>query len=104
MVEVSAATLTRLALPLDANWRLRGNCVTRPTDADSMYPDTKAADEAKAKRKCNGCPVATECFVDSIDSRDFEGVRAEMTGRERRAWFDRNHPDGKWFRRGQVAA
>lgn len=102
---MSAATLIRLATPLDANWRLRGNCVTQPDDDPNlMYPDTNAAAEAKAKRKCNDCPVTTECFIDSINQRDFEGVRAEMTGQERRDWFDEHHPDGKWFRREQVAA
>ena len=102
---MSAATLNRLAVPLDANWRLRGHCVTRPVDPDVMHPDSNAADKAKAKRRCNGCPVATECFIDSIEKRDFEGVRAEMTGTERRAWFDAHHPDGKQRAgRRQVAA
>ncbi|WP_051723714.1 WhiB family transcriptional regulator [Micromonospora chokoriensis] len=92
---MSAATLTRLALPLDANWRLRGHCVTRPVDPDVMYPDHDAEDRARAKRQCGGCPVQRECFIDSIDQRDFEGVRAGMTGGERKAWFDEHHPDGK---------
>lgn len=93
---MSTATLRRAYQPLDANWRLRGNCVTQPDgDRDLMHPDSNAEAKAKAKRKCNGCPVAAECFVDSINQQDFEGVRAGMTGGERRAWFDEHHPDGK---------
>jgi hypothetical protein len=60
-----------------------------------MHPDKNAADEYLAKRICNGCPVTAECFLDAIRLRDWEGVRAEMTGPERKAWFDNNHPDGR---------
>lgn len=93
---MSATTLVRLDIPLDANWRLRGHCVTRADDnRDLMYPDHDAEARARAKRKCSGCPVQRECFINSIDQLDFEGVRAGMTGGERRAWFDEHHPDGK---------
>ncbi|WP_422744271.1 WhiB family transcriptional regulator [Micromonospora sp. WMMD754] len=88
----------------DTNWRLRGSCVTQRVDPDVMYPDSNAADEFLAKRICNGCPVSTDCFLDSIANRDWEGVRAEMTGKQRKDWFDQNHPDGKQARQRQVAA
>ncbi|MEU4772936.1 WhiB family transcriptional regulator [Micromonospora sp. NPDC023644] len=80
---------------VDLDWRLRGKC--RGVDPDEMYPE-RVADEPRAKARCNGCPVATECFIESIRTHDFEGVRAGMTGKERKEWAKANLPASRTCR------
>lgn len=82
MVEVSAATLTRLATPLDANWRLLGRCLD--LDPDFMHPDDgDKSGLAAAKNVCDACPVVEQCLRDA--EGDWNGVRGGLTGAERKA-------------------
>ena len=48
---------------------------TRP-DQERVIPEAKAA--------CDSCAVRSECLEDAIQLRDTNGVRAGLTGRERR--------------------
>lgn len=64
------------------NWRLDGNCTTAAVD---MHPDDKDhASEQAAKKICAGCPVATQCLTESLRLGDWYGIRAGLTGPERR--------------------
>ncbi|MCX5119238.1 WhiB family transcriptional regulator [Micromonospora sp. NBC_00362] len=81
---MSATTLTRLATPLDANWRLRGLCLA--LDPDFMYPDDRDhSGQAAAKNVCGGCDVVKQCLKNAIDTDDWHGIRGGMTPKERRA-------------------
>jgi len=71
-------------MPLDANWRLRGNC--RFVDPDLMHPDPRDRNgQAEAKAICRTCPVQADCLTDATRVGDYGGIRAGMTGEERRA-------------------
>ncbi|MEU4640863.1 WhiB family transcriptional regulator [Micromonospora sp. NPDC023814] len=81
---MSTATLTRRPAPSDSNWRLRGLCLY--VDPDTMHPDDRDRwGQAQAKDVCKGCPVAEQCLDDANRVGDFEGIRAGLTGKERRA-------------------
>ncbi|MGW3808826.1 WhiB family transcriptional regulator [Micromonospora sp. NPDC005113] len=81
---MSAATLTRSAVPLDANWRLLGNCLD--VDPDLMHPqDRDRYGQQEAKDVCEGCPVTAKCLSDAIKDGDWNGTRGGLTGQERRA-------------------
>ncbi|MGC5019043.1 WhiB family transcriptional regulator [Micromonospora sp. DT47] len=76
---MNTATLTRD----DINWRLRGQCLYE--DPDVMHPvDSDKLGEKYAKKVCAGCPVAQQCLQESVDLRDWHGIRAGLTGNERR--------------------
>jgi len=65
------------------NWWHRAQC--RGLDPDLFFPtkdDPESLREAKAL--CRGCPVTDECLTDAVLSGDSEGVRAGLSGRERR--------------------
>jgi len=82
---VSAATLSRSYLPLDANWRLLGNCADE--DPDVMYPPPRDRYGIRQARDvCGGCPVTVKCLTDAIEAQDWNGIRGGMTGDERRAY------------------
>ncbi|NBE80341.1 WhiB family transcriptional regulator [Micromonospora rubida] len=79
---MTTATLTRAARPTDANWRLHGHCTTSTTN---MHPDGgDHTGEQAAKKVCTGCPVAAQCLTEFIGLRDWHGIRAALTGSERR--------------------
>jgi hypothetical protein len=81
---VNTATLTRRPAPTEANWRLRGLCLY--VDLDTMHPDDRDLwGQAQAKAVCHGCPVAEKCLDDANRTGDYEGIRAGLTGKERRA-------------------
>ncbi|MEU1240071.1 WhiB family transcriptional regulator [Micromonospora parva] len=81
---MSVETLTRIDLPLDANWRLHGLCLD--LDPDLMHPaDRDLAGQGEAKAVCFMCPVKDTCLKDAIDTDDWNGIRGGMTPKERRA-------------------
>lgn len=85
---MSTATLTRADAPTDANWRLHGLCLD--VDPDLMHPhDRDRYGQQKAKDVCDGCPVAAKCLGNAIETNDWNGIRAGMTGKERRAYASR---------------
>lgn len=80
---MTAPTLTRLDVPLDANWRLKGLCLTE--DPDLMHPaDRDLYGQNQAKAICFVCPVKAQCLKDAIDTDDWNGIRGGMTPKERR--------------------
>ncbi|MFC3504837.1 WhiB family transcriptional regulator [Micromonospora krabiensis] len=88
---MSALTLRPAATPLDLNWRLQGQCLGE--DPNHMHPDpSDKAGEQYAKAVCRGCPVAQQCLRESFDLRDWHGVRAGLTGTERRNLAGKREP------------
>lgn len=74
-----------LPRPVEADWRVRGNC-RRLRDPDVMTPHpTDEKGIAAAKRVCVGCPVVAECLNDAIRWGDRHGVRGALTPAERGA-------------------
>ncbi|WP_320069631.1 WhiB family transcriptional regulator [Micromonospora sp. RTGN7] len=66
----------------DRSWRLDGNCAT---SSINMHPDDgDHTGEQAAKKVCASCPVAAHCLAESIALRDWHGIRAALTGPERR--------------------
>ena len=65
------------------NWRLDGNCLA--VELDTMHPHpSDLGGIAEAKAVCAGCPVQRQCLADAIEVGDWEGIRAGLTGPERR--------------------
>ncbi|WP_327029738.1 WhiB family transcriptional regulator [Micromonospora sp. NBC_01740] len=80
---MTAPTLDRST---DLNWRLRGQCLD--VNPDLMHPERgDRSGQVVAKAVCNGCPVAQQCLDDANLTGDFGGVRAGLTGDERRAQY-----------------
>jgi WhiB family redox-sensing transcriptional regulator len=63
------------------DWHRQAQCVGLN---DLMYPDKgDRQGEHEARRVCRRCPVALDCLAESLEKRDFQGVRAGFNGRER---------------------
>lgn len=85
--------MTRIAFirALAADWRARAACVGSD---DDMFPDSNAADIAHAQQICAPCPVREQCLADAMategaaTARNRYGVRAGLTGGQRRALYD----------------
>lgn len=85
--------MTRLAFihGLSAEWRAQAACVGFD---DDMFPDSNAAAIAYARQICAPCPVRAECLADAMategarTARDRHGIRAGLTGSQRRALHD----------------
>jgi hypothetical protein len=78
-----------MTLPLPDNWTLRAKCrfLGHSAQRDLLFPAARATGEiAEAKRYCQGCPVTAECLRDGLG--DQHGVRAGLTGDERRRLLD----------------
>lgn len=84
---MTAPTLDRAGF----NWRLLGNCTD--LDYNTMHPDDGDHEgEERAKKVCAGCPVAEQCLAESVRLRDWHGIRAGLTGQERRNLAPANPP------------
>ncbi len=62
------------------------------------HPDAlfvRGAEQNKAKLRCKGCPVRTECLAEALDNQIEWGVWGGMTERERRALL-RRQPAASW--------
>jgi WhiB family redox-sensing transcriptional regulator len=69
-------------------WAASAAC--RATDPDALF--VQGAAQNRAKNRCMGCLVRTECLADALDNRVEFGVWGGMTERERRALL-RRRPD-----------
>ncbi len=72
----------------ESDWTARAAC--RDTDPDELF--VQGAAQNRAKTRCFGCVVRTECLADALDNRVEFGVWGGMTERERRALL-RRRPD-----------
>ncbi|WP_331732839.1 WhiB family transcriptional regulator [Streptomyces sp. NBC_01718] len=75
-----------------AYWSERAAC--RSSDREELFD--AAAGQNRAKTVCNGCPVCTECLVETPDNRVEFGVWGGMTERERRALLRRRPDVASW--------
>lgn len=79
---------------LTTEWRTRAACHTDSIDPDVMFPNSNPADIEDAREICAPCPVRAECLADAMateggaTARDRYGIRAGMTGKERRALYE----------------
>ncbi len=77
-----------------ADWRAQAACRADGIDPDVMFPDSNAADIEDARQICAPCPVRAECLADAMategdrTARNRYGIRAGLTGRQRRALYD----------------
>jgi WhiB family redox-sensing transcriptional regulator len=72
----------------ETDWTARAAC--RDIDPDELF--VQGAAQNRAKTRCFGCVVRTECLADALDNRVEFGVWGGMTERERRALL-RRRPD-----------
>src|SRR5664279_6486131 len=72
----------------ESDWTARAAC--RDIDPDELF--VQGAAQNRAKTRCFGCIVRTECLADALDNRVEFGVWGGMTERERRALL-RRRPD-----------
>jgi WhiB family redox-sensing transcriptional regulator len=72
----------------ESDWTARAAC--RDSDPDELF--VQGAAQNRAKTRCFGCVVRTECLADALDNRVEFGVWGGMTERERRALL-RRRPD-----------
>src|ERR1700712_1554829 len=72
----------------ESDWTARAAC--RDIDPDELF--VQGAAQNRAKTRCFGCVVRTECLADALDNRVEFGVWGGMTERERRALL-RPRPD-----------
>ncbi|MHB8339643.1 MAG: WhiB family transcriptional regulator [Mycobacteriales bacterium] len=87
-----AMTQPAPAPPFGGNWAAQGAC--RADDPDALF--VQGALQNKAKKRCFGCPVRTECLADALDNRVEFGVWGGMTERERRALLHRRPEVASW--------
>ncbi|OIV37398.1 hypothetical protein BIV57_11315 [Mangrovactinospora gilvigrisea] len=65
------------------HWREQAQC--RHADPGHFFPDDEDGPDADpAKQLCGICPVRQVCLDDAVLHRDFTGIRAGLSGRERR--------------------
>ncbi len=73
-------------------WTALAAC--RDGDPDDLF--VQGAEQNRAKQRCRGCPVRTECLADALDNRVEFGVWGGMTERERRALLRRRPEVVSW--------
>src|ERR1700712_599377 len=89
MSTTTATNATALIdISVEGDWTARAAC--RGIDPDELF--VQGAAQNRAKNRCMGCPVRTECLSDALDNRVEFGVWGGMTERERRALL-RRRPD-----------
>lgn len=76
----------------ESDWTTRAAC--RDTDPDELF--VQGAAQNRAKTRCFGCVVRTECLADALDNRVEFGVWGGMTERERRALLRRRPEVASW--------
>lgn len=74
------------------NWLAEAAC--RTVEPDELF--VPGAAQNRAKERCFGCPVRTECLADALDNRIEFGVWGGMTERERRALLRRRPDVSSW--------
>jgi WhiB family transcriptional regulator, redox-sensing transcriptional regulator len=83
---------TNTSTVASADWTARAAC--RDADPDELF--VQGAAQNRAKNRCMGCPVRTECLADALDNRVEFGVWGGMTERERRAILRRRPNVTSW--------
>lgn len=72
-------------------WLKQAACLGRD---DEMFPDNNPADLKHARQICAPCPVREECLADAMategdrTARNRYGIRAGLTGSQRRTLYD----------------
>lgn len=74
------------------DWTTKAAC--RTDDPDDLF--VQGAAQNRAKQRCMGCVVRTECLGDALDNRVEFGVWGGMTERERRALLKRRPDVASW--------
>jgi WhiB family redox-sensing transcriptional regulator len=82
------STTGLIDISVEGDWTARAAC--RGIDPDELF--VQGAAQNRAKNRCMGCLVRTECLSDALDNRVEFGVWGGMTERERRALL-RRRPD-----------
>src|SRR4051812_12134399 len=77
---------------VEGDWTARAAC--RDIDPDELF--VQGAAQNRAKTRCFGCVVRTECLADALDNRVEFGVWGGMTERERRALLRRRPEVTSW--------
>ncbi len=77
---------------VEGDWTARAAC--RDIDPDELF--VQGAAQNRAKTRCFGCVVRTECLADALDNRVEFGVWGGMTERERRALLRRRPEVASW--------
>jgi WhiB family redox-sensing transcriptional regulator len=63
------------------DWRSRALC--RQVDPKLFFP-ARNGSSREAVRVCRGCPVQVECLIEALVTGDRYGIRAGLSGRQRR--------------------
>src|SRR5947209_9387119 len=88
----STRTIDLVGTSVEGDWTARAAC--RDIDPDELF--VQGAAQNRAKTRCMGCVVRTECLADALDNRVEFGVWGGMTERERRALLRRRPDVGSW--------
>src|SRR3954447_7586927 len=85
-------TVDLVGTTVEGDWTAQAAC--RDIDPDELF--VQGAAQNRAKTRCLGCIVRTECLADALDNRVEFGVWGGMTGRGRRALLRRRPDVGSW--------
>ena len=85
-------TINLIDVSVEGDWTARAAC--RGIDPDELF--VQGAAQNRAKNRCMGCLVRTECLADALDNRVEFGVWGGMTERERRALLRRRPEVTSW--------
>jgi WhiB family redox-sensing transcriptional regulator len=88
----STRTIDLVGTSVEGDWTARAAC--RDIDPDELF--VQGAAQNRAKTRCMGCVVRTECLADALDNRVEFGVWGGMTERERRALLRRRPDVSSW--------
>jgi hypothetical protein len=78
----------------DRGWLRQAACRAEGVHPDVMFPDNNVSELDRARRICAPCPVRTECLADALameggaTAKGRFGIRAGLTGGQRRALYD----------------
>jgi WhiB family redox-sensing transcriptional regulator len=89
---LSSRAAALVGTTVEGDWTARAAC--RDTDPDELF--VQGAAQNRAKTRCFGCVVRTECLADALDNRVEFGVWGGMTERERRALLRRRPEVQSW--------
>jgi WhiB family redox-sensing transcriptional regulator len=89
---VTSSAAGMVGTSVEGDWTARAAC--RDIDPDELF--VQGAAQNRAKTRCFGCVVRTECLADALDNRVEFGVWGGMTERERRALLRRRPEVASW--------
>jgi WhiB family redox-sensing transcriptional regulator len=85
---------TASARSVAPDWLKQAACRADGIDPDEMFPDNNPAGITHARQICAPCPVREQCLADAMategtrTARNRYGIRAGLTGSQRRALYD----------------